>query len=121
MTLLPSFMALDGAERDYEPVARFALFSGGHDSLANTSVCMEWARDRGVEMKVAHVATGIGIPETFEFVESVCEAQGWPLVVYSAEEHGRTYESLVMEYGFPGPAHHNLMYNQIKQRALRAL
>ena len=113
--------SLDSAYDEHQPVASFALFSGGHDSLTNTAVCMAWAERRGVSMKVAHIATGIGIPDTFEFVQAVCADRGWELLVYSAAEHGRTYESLVTEYGFPGPAHHNLMYNQLKQRALRAL
>lgn len=121
MSGVADFFVLDEAEKEHGPVARFALFSGGHDSLANASVCMEWAERRGVEMKIAHVATSVGIPQTRLFVEQVCERKGWPLLVYSAAEHGRTYEDLVMEYGFPGPAHHNLMYNQLKQRALRAL
>lgn len=109
------------AEYDFSATGRFSLFSGGHDSLANTSVCTAWARERGVEMKVVHISTGIGIPETREFVEAVCEARGWPLLVYRASDYGVTYEWLVMKYGFPGPAHHNLCYNLLKQRALRAL
>lgn len=92
----------------------FALFSGGHDSLVSTHKAME----SGAADAVAHIDTGIGIPQTQEFVEETCERHGWELEIVSSEYE---FEELVMENQFPGPAVHMLMYIQLKQHALRNL
>ena len=91
---------------------RYALFSGGHDSLVSTHKMM-LAGETGT---VLHIDTGIGIPETREYVERVCEEQGWPLKVVSSDFD---YEGIVTEYGFPGPGVHIIMYSKLKERALR--
>lgn len=113
-----AFKVLDEAREEHGPRASFALFSGGHDSLAATTVAFKWAEKRGVKMTAAHIDTTIGIPETQEFVKRVCADNGWPLRI---ERGGRDYESLVLEFGFPGPAQHGLMYQRLKERALRKL
>jgi 3'-phosphoadenosine 5'-phosphosulfate sulfotransferase (PAPS reductase)/FAD synthetase len=113
-----AFAVLDQAEADHGPRARFALCSGGHDSLTATAVAQEWAAARGLEMGVAHIKTGTGIPETTEYVERLCESQGWDLRVY---EPPVPYEEIVLEYGFPGPGQHGLMYQRLKERCLRQL
>jgi len=91
---------------------RYALFSGGHDSLVSADKCMT----AGYTDTVLHIDTGIGIPETREYVERVCDEQGWPLEVVSSDFD---YEEIVREYGFPGPGVHIIMYSKLKERALR--
>lgn len=118
INLLDSYAILDRAAVNHKPVEFFALFSGGHDSLTAAAIAFKWAKYRGVKMTAAHIDTTIGIPETREFVEQTCEEQGWPLRV---ERGDRDYESLVTEYGFPGPGQHGLMYQRLKERGLRKL
>jgi phosphoadenosine phosphosulfate reductase len=90
----------------------YALFSGGHDSLVATDKAMT----AGHTDTVLHIDTGIGIPETREYVEQVCDEQGWPLEVVSSDFD---YAEVVKEYQFPGPAVHIIMYSKLKERALR--
>jgi len=90
----------------------YALFSGGHDSLVSTHKSML----AGYTDTVLHIDTGIGIPETREYVERVCDEKGWPLEVVSSDFD---YEDIVREYRFPGPGVHIIMYSKLKERALR--
>jgi len=91
---------------------RYALFSGGHDSLVSTHKAIE----SGDAETVLHIDTGIGIPETQEFVKQTCERHGWDLEIVSSDFE---YEEIVKEEGFPGPAVHIIMYSKLKERALR--
>ena len=91
-----------------------SLFSGGNDSTIMTHLFRDTA-DYAV-----HCNTGIGIEDTRAFVRAVCAGWDLPLI----EKHpppGSTYEELVIERGFPGPAHHWKMYTRLKERALRAV
>jgi len=90
----------------------YALFSGGHDSLVSTHKTME----AGEAETVLHIDTGIGIPETREYVEEVCDRYGWPLDVVSSEFE---YDEIVKDEQFPGPPIHIIMYSKLKERALR--
>lgn len=102
----------------HKPVAAFALFSGGDGSLAAS----HWAMNNVPNCQVAHVDTGIGIARTQQFVRETCEREGWPLTVIRAKEDcGQDYDKIVLKYGFPGPAQHNAMYAQLKERAIRKL
>ena len=107
---------LDRAVAEYQPVAMFALFSGGHDSLTSTGI----AAQHPAFTSVVHINTGIGIEETREFVRETCKEQGWPLIELHAEH---SYEDLVLQRGgFPsGPKSHSSMYWYLKQRPLDAL
>lgn len=92
----------------------YALFSGGHDSLVSTHKALESGRaDR-----VAHIDTGIGIPQTKAFVEETCAEHGWNLEVVSSDFD---FEEIVLENQFPGPAVHIIIYSKLKERALRKL
>jgi 3'-phosphoadenosine 5'-phosphosulfate sulfotransferase (PAPS reductase)/FAD synthetase len=113
-----SFAVLDEAEAEHAPVARYALFSGGHDSLTACSVAFEWAAARGLPMRAAHIDTTIGIEQTRTFVKVTCAEQGWPLDVFRPPV---PYSQIVIENGFPGPAGHVHMYRRLKERALRQL
>lgn len=92
----------------------YTLFSGGHHSLVSTHIAME----QGGGDTVAHIDTGIGIPETRQYVEDVCDRFGWPLEVVSSDFE---YEEIVKEFGFPGPGVHIIMYSKLKERALRKI
>ncbi len=93
----------------------YAMFSGGHDSLASTILASRMDGFQGV----VHLNTGIGIEETRTFVRDTCAAQDWPLTELHATH---TYEKLVLDRdGFPyGPAAHNSMLYYLKQVPLNA-
>lgn len=63
---------LDAAVEEHAPSHVFALFSGGHDSLCSTAL----AAKHSAFTAAVHINTGIGIPETREFVRSTCEERG---------------------------------------------
>lgn len=100
------------AVAEHKPVRIFAMFSGGNDSMVSTHLAM----NSGAH-EVLHINTGIGIPETRQFVRETCKAFGWPL----REEHppAKTYRQIVLEDGFPGPGAHQYAYSWLKERALR--
>lgn len=94
----------------YKPTAVLACFSGGHDSLVATHVSQQFFSH------VLHINTGIGIEDTRQFVRDTCQLFNWPLI---EQQTPASYERLVTERGFPGPAQHTKMYNRLKERALR--
>ena len=106
---------LSAAVADHSPVAVFAMFSGGHDSLVATHIAAQHPRFTAA----VHINTGIGIEETREFVRETCRRQGWPLIELHPPD--RQYEDLVLQYGFPGPDAHRYMYRYLKERAVRRL
>lgn len=103
---------MSAAILEHKPVRIYALLSGGNDSTVSTHLAM----NNGAH-EVLHINTGIGIPETREFVRETCKAFGWPL----REEHppAKTYRQMVLERGFPGPGAHRYAYSWLKERALR--
>lgn len=109
------------AYNKYDPVAVYAGFSGGHDSLVSTHIASKFEHFDGV----LHINTGIGIPQTREFVREQCEKNGWKLREYSpedAKERGmsaKTYDEFVLDEGFPGPAAHIFAYSWLKERPIR--
>ena len=108
---------LDIAVRRHKPVAVFAMFSGGHDS-----VCAAHVTSRHPDFTACvHVNTGIGIEQTREYVRNICKDFGWPLLEYKSSDYTQSYEELVLERGFPGPFHHTKMYNRLKERSIAAL
>lgn len=114
----PSLALLDRAVEQFDPIAVYGLFSGGHDSLTACHVASRHPRFTGC----VHINTGIGIPDTREFVRETCRRQGWALrEIRAKEDCGQDYEQLVTERGFPGPPHHYKMYNRLKERALKLL
>lgn len=90
----------------------YALFSGGHDSLAATHYVME----RGDAQAVVHLDTNTGIPANEQFVRDVCDEFGWPL---RAEPAPVTLYEFATEHGFPGSAAHSWAYRWLKERQLR--
>jgi len=90
----------------------FALFSGGHDSLVATHKAM----NSGVADCVVHIDTGIGIPQTKEFIRETVDRFEWPFVSVTSDF---SYKQIVKENQFPGAAVHIIMYSKLKERALR--
>lgn len=114
----PSFEQIMAEAMKHEPVAIYALLSGGNGSLAATHFYMKNVPG----CRVAHIRTGIGIKRTTQFVRTTCEREGWNLTEIAAKEDcGQDYEKIVLKYGFPGPAQHSRMYAQLKERAIRLL
>jgi len=103
---------LDDAIAEFEPVAIYAGFSGGFDSLVST----HFAIQHSPSIRPLHINTGIGIERTREYVRSTCGEFGWSL---REERTTENYEKLVLEQGFPGPPHHGKMYNRLKERPIR--
>lgn len=108
---------LDVAIRRHNPVAVFAMFSGGHDSVCAAHVASQRPEFSGC----VHVNTGIGIEKTREYVRRTCEDFGWPLLEYHALDYDEDYDELVFKHGFPGPFAHTMMYNRLKERGIAAL
>lgn len=102
-----------------------ALFSGGHDSTVATHI----ASRHPAFSFACHLDTGIGVPQTRDFVSQTCNEWGVELKIYRAADYVRAngtpdpqiYEEMVCEHGFPGPAFHKRMYNSLKERPLRMM
>ena len=118
---------LEIAIESHSPKHIFGLFSGGHDSCTVTHFV---ASALGDKMDgVVHINTGIGIPQTRQYVRETCQHYGWNLLEYKATENTKAdgspdpiiYENLCLRFGFPGAFGHGLMYNRLKERQLRRL
>jgi 3'-phosphoadenosine 5'-phosphosulfate sulfotransferase (PAPS reductase)/FAD synthetase len=102
----------------HRPVAIFAAYSGGNDSIVATHFTLAVLP----HAKVLHINTGIGIPATRCHVRSTCSRSGWDLVEVTTPV---SYEDLVLGRckgymgGFPGRGMHRVMYNRLKERPLR--
>jgi len=94
------------------PFSKFALFSGGHDSLVSTHYTME----NDMAECVLHLDTNTGIPENLEYIRDVCEQYDWPLEVY---ESPVGLEEFAKEFGFPKAGAHNIAYGWFKLKPLR--
>lgn len=114
---------LDRYIEQYSPRYVIALFSGGSDSTVSTHLAAQHPRF-SFALKID---TGIGVPETNEFVRQTAADWGIELREYRAVDYVRAdgtpdpqvYRDLVLRWGFPGPAGHGLMFQRLKERALR--
>lgn len=116
---------------EHHPIAVVGLFSGGHDSVTATAIthlAMQVVA-RSTPYRVVHINTGIGVPQTRQYVRELSAVAEWPLTEYRALENvnakgqldPQDYEALCLKYGFPGPHGHNLMYARLKERGLQRL
>ncbi len=118
-----AYQRLDDYINQHDPRYVIALFSGGGDSTVSTHVSAQHPRF-SFALKID---TGIGVPQTNEFVRSTAAKWGIELREYRAVDYVRAdgtrdpqvYRDLVLKWGFPGPAGHGLMFQRLKERALR--
>jgi len=99
---------------------KFALFSGGNDSVASTHYAYE---NHEIDM-VVYLDTNSGIDENIEHVKSVCESYGWPLAIISSPVTLKQFAlgtDTRQPLGFPGPAIHSWAFQYFKQRQLRMI
>lgn len=99
---------------EHDVIGIYALFSGGHDSLTATHLASQHPGFSGV----IHIDTGTGLPETRQFVIDTCRRYEWPLII---KRPPNSYESYIIQFGFPGPPAHKYMYVRLKERALEAV
>lgn len=105
--------------RDRNPDHIYALVSGGHDSDTTLHVTHH---DHPIELDgVVHIDTGIGVPETRDFVEDRCNELGLEFIAIGSDYRlpHEEYESLVTRFGFPGPGVHRWMYLNLKGKPLQ--
>ena len=108
------------AVETYRPDFVFSLLSGGNDSNVAAHVASQIPEFTGC----VHVNTGIGLAESLDHVRRIADRHRYPLWEFEANEnpkykHVQTYDEVVRQYGFPGPAQHGAMYIKLKERALR--
>jgi 3'-phosphoadenosine 5'-phosphosulfate sulfotransferase (PAPS reductase)/FAD synthetase len=128
--LLNARAILREAVRYFDPVRVYACFSGGYDSAAAVVMTLStlwWGKTarslhecgglpKPVDLRVLHINTGIGIEATRQYVRDFCNHRDIPYLEVKTPE---SYEQLVLERGFPGPAMHAKMYQRLKERAIR--
>ena len=100
---------------EHEPIRVYALVSGGNDSTVMAHLAARFGARCDA---IAHINTGIGVEQTRGYVR---EFARWLAIPFIEKHAPRSYEDLVMQYGFPGPAAHRYMYVWLKERALREL
>ena len=91
----------------------YSLYSGGKDSTSVT----HWLSEHGMLAGVVTFDTKIAVPDWLPFIKQTAEERRWNLEIYQTPAD---YDSLVIKYGFPGPALHGLYMNYLKGRCVRA-
>lgn len=91
-------------------------FSGGKDS----SVVADFIAEYFPEFfgGCLFCDTGIAVEESKKFVIDCCKERKWRLFITHPD---RTYEQIVTEVGFPGPAVHNFIMRYLKYIPMRKL
>lgn len=97
---------------EHDPVAIYALFSGGDDSIVSTHLSM------GIAEMAVHIDTTIFVRQNREHALAVIKRFEWAHRIIRPDT---TYRDLVLKFGFPGPAAHYLPYRLLKERAIRKL
>jgi len=122
----------------YKPVAIFAGFSGGNDSIVATHfACTEFGA------AAVHCNTLIGVEKSREHARKTAARYGWHFMEARAEAKGppkthkdrktpfdqttlptgkwqdgqTAYEEFVFNFGMPGPGQHGRMYIILKERS----
>lgn len=110
---------LSSAINEYNPCIALVGFSGGNDSTICVYLTAMLCRELDLPFAVFHCNTGIGIEATRVFVRDICKLNKWEL----HEEYPpyKSYRDTVLEYGFPGPDSHKVMYSILKERAIRVV
>lgn len=129
------------AIEQYKPVAIFAGFSGGNDSIVATHfACTEFGA------AAMHANTMIGVEKSREHARNTAAKYGWQFLEYKAEPTGppkkhkdgrpfdesslptgkwsegnTQYEEWCLNFGMPGPGQHARMYQRLKERSFERL
>ncbi len=106
------------ATENHEFEKVFAAVSGGNDS--GTALEVAFRSDEIDLDGVVFIDTGINVFQTKEFVKQEAEKRGLEFHCIDEEyvEPYRSYENLVLVYGFPGPPQHSYMYANLKGERL---
>lgn len=94
----------------WRPESVWAAFSGGNDSTVMLDIVHEHVDG------IFHVDTTIGVRQTREFVRQMADLYGLPLEV---RRPPKSYDEIVSERGFFGPADHEWAYRLLKKEAVR--
>lgn len=115
-------LIIHNAIKQYRPKKCVIMLSGGHDSITNAHISAQILSSKGIQFEVYHGDTTIGIPETQQYVRSICSLYGWKLNIRLPPDKKDYYQNIVAEYGFPGRTKvaHQFMYRRLKERALRS-
>ena len=77
----PPDVSFEGIINELETVHKrtkfYSLFSGGKDSMTTTDKLDKMGKLEAV----VHIKTNIGLQMTTDFVEEICEKQGWKLYI----------------------------------------
>jgi len=105
-------------------------YSGGKDS----GIALDFiAKNYPKQFKgVLYCDTGIGTKATIDFVKSWCKDHNYPLHILVATDVKRVreskygeigdsfgYEAMVLNFGFPGVANHNITMSQLKMYSIK--
>lgn len=111
---------IEDAIKEHDPVAVFASFSGGRDSVVVSDLFYRWMQNNpySFKFKCFGIQTGLEADSWRQWVEDYCEKRGWEIEFY--EGHGREwYTEQVLTYGFPyARSHHVNIYRYLKQSAI---
>lgn len=125
----------------YKPVAIFAGFSGGNDSIVPTHfVCTEFGG------AAVHCNTLIGVNKSREHARATAKRFGWQFIEEFAKSSGMPkkhkdgsafdektlpngrwvdgatqYEEFCFNFGMPGPGQHARMYQRLKERSFNRI
>lgn len=92
-----------------KPSRLYVLFSGGKDSTVVLDYL--WKTQREYIEGAVHIRTGISVPQTLLFAAQFCQQRGIPF--YDMKTTA-SFDDMVRQHGFPGPAMHGIYYNELK-------
>ena len=88
---------------------------GGGDS----TVLFELMRELNFKFVPFLCDTGIRINDTVEFVKKRCADTNLPLIIETPTY--KSYDEMVMQFGFPGAPQHIQMYSNLKEKSIRKI
>lgn len=97
---------------------RFAMCSGGMDSVAMTHYMMQQWEDEKKRPVVVYLDTTIGLSSQRLYVELLCDHYGWQLWKLRTHEN---FDEHSKEEGFYGNQQHDKIFNRIKGRQIDKL